>query len=60
MCCEKHVLHVFVLECKHVGQNQNELKNLILKYRTSELSNLPLSVLSGLLHNLCLEILCGT
>ena len=52
MCCEKHVLHVFVLECKPVWQNKNELKNLLLKYlRASELFNLPLSMLSGLFHS---------
>lgn len=51
MCCQKHVLHVFVLECKRVGQN-NELKKRPLKYlRASELFNLPLSVLSGLFHS---------
>lgn len=52
MCCEKHVLHVFILECKRVGQNKNELKNLLLKYlRASELFNLPFSMLSGLFHS---------
>lgn len=24
MYCEKHVLHLFILECKRVGQNKDE------------------------------------